>query len=144
MKILKLFILFLALGLTSACSNDDDGNTEIEQYLTNEEKIVGNWKLRGRTEHGIEFCELETSFTFESDNSLLFDFHVGDEPVECMNIEAHGTWGFEDENIIIINLVYNGTEELELLYEFEGNNTLKLSDFDENGEIGLTETYRRQ
>jgi len=143
MKILKLFILFIALGLTSACSNDDDGNTEIEQNLTNEEKIVGNRKLRGRTEHGIEFCELETSFTFESDNSLLFDFHVGDEPEECMNIEAPGTWSFEDENIIIITLVYNGVEEIEFLYEFEGNNTLKLSDFDENGEITLTETYRK-
>jgi len=144
MRVLNLLILFVAFSFISSCSSDDDGNTAVEQNLTKEEKIVGNWKLRGRTEHGIEFCELETSFTFESDNSLLFDFHVGDEPEECMNIEAPGTWGFEDENIIIINLVYNGTEELEFLYEFEGNNTLKLSDFDENGEIGLTETYRRQ
>src|SRR5699024_8793356 len=96
---LAILLLFMAFICFSCSSDDDNPSAETNP----QEAVIGTWKLRDRTEIGIEYCELKTSYTFSEDQSMLWDYHYGDAPEDCDSTSPEGHWELLENNRIVLN-----------------------------------------
>lgn len=145
MNFSKPFFLFLFLSILifSSCSSDDDTSSNDIPVDNPEEAIIGEWNLTGRTVHGLEICELGTSFSFLEDASFDFDFHEGDDLEECSNILIKGNYEFLADNNLKVNFETFTETSQTVTYEFPNKTTLLIS-FNENESNVITETYKKQ
>lgn len=82
----KLMLLFFALTLFTACSDDDDNGSE--------DQIVGTWFLVEANNFGdivVDDCSSKSSITFNSDNTTSSKFYTVSNG-SCELSEDSSTW----------------------------------------------------
>ncbi|PTX42424.1 lipocalin-like protein [Christiangramia gaetbulicola] len=82
----KFLILFLAMSLFTACSDDDDSGAE--------GNIVGTWTLVAATNvpgFTIDDCTGRSTITFNADNTASSTFYATVED-QCVSSNDSGTW----------------------------------------------------
>jgi hypothetical protein len=167
MKIKKLFIAVLFIGVLFSCNKDDDGNGNSSS------DIVGTWKLEevdytstatqsGITTDGVgEAYDIDGSITFNIDNSYTADTVYSVHLTVSMNgIEAgmydvenlsatgqNGTWSMEGDQL---TFTANGNTDTMTVTLSNDNNTLTLDGTTERTIEGVLATvhiigvYNRQ
>lgn len=134
MKTIKFFLCALLIGMCFiSCSDDKDAGSK---SIDPKKAIVGTWSLRDRIPHGIEVCELQTTFQFAGDYSVEIEIYNGDEPDDCKSITIYGEYYLQEENLVLEREGYENIV-FELSFQ-EGGKRMELSD----GE--LTEIYIKQ
>ncbi|MEW7289030.1 lipocalin family protein [Aquimarina sp. 2304DJ70-9] len=139
MKKLSLFILLIAVTLTS-CGSDDDAAPQ-QLTLPNETLITGIWELTARKELGVDRtldnCELTSTIQFNANKTYTEKTFVNISN-ECVSDgEFIGTWAISGETL---TLVYNdfGTPATDTPKFNIANDELTLT-FDE-----LEDTYKKK
>ncbi|MUP46239.1 hypothetical protein E0K83_10845 [Gramella sp. BOM4] len=92
----KLLILFLSLSLFTACSDDDDANTDDGM------EIVGKWYLESLRPVGgqntLSTCNQDSYIEFEADGSATSEFYEeNDSNCESEGV-VPGTWSYNGNN----------------------------------------------
>ncbi len=106
MKKLGIFILLIAVTLTS-CGSDDDAAPQ-QGAITNESLITGTWELTARKELGVDKtldnCEKTSTIQFDANKTYTEKTFV-DISNECVSDgEFVGTWSISAETL---TLTYN-------------------------------------
>lgn len=136
-KRIPLLMLFLTI-ISISCSKDDSPANNDKPFS---EKIIGTWALRDRTEFGIDYCELSTTFKFSENNHFILDFYQGDSPDDCQSQIAKGVWTYlEGENM---EIDFDELDEIDTLnIQFKNNaQTMKLQN---SASSSYTETFVKQ
>lgn len=131
------FLTLLFIIATIACSKDDNPGNNNKTFS---EKLIGSWALRDRTEIGIEYCELSTTFEFSENNHFTLDFYQGDVQEECQSTLADGVWTHLGEQKVKID--FDELSEIDTLTIQFTNNAQRMKL--QNSATSYTETYAKQ
>ncbi|HET8809433.1 MAG TPA: lipocalin family protein [Flavobacteriaceae bacterium] len=135
---IKKLLLLLLVSFCFSCSNDED----IAPAVNFEEKIIGTWQLMGREPNGIEVCELDNIIRFSENGELFVKVFIGDTPGNCQSASRSGTWSYQGNNFIEVDLT--GVEENALVNILFFDNYTAFKLIQENAEEGHYETYIKQ
>ncbi|MDN3491341.1 lipocalin family protein [Winogradskyella bathintestinalis] len=147
----KIYLLALALVTIfsfTACSSDDDGNSNPS------ENLIGEWEATTEVYRDFVNGELVDSgeevygddeierVTFNADgtfNSFYSESYVNNGEIEEYEITREGTYTINGDNLVITTTDDDGTDITEVSYGFSGGN-LEIYEVDED-QFGGTE-YR--
>lgn len=80
----KLLMIFMSLVFLTACSSDDDSNSN------GDDPIIGTWILVGSSITNPQACTQESTITFNQDNSGSGTFYIAE--TECQPQNSSGNW----------------------------------------------------